>query len=176
VAQARKSAVFLIVFGVVIMVSSCSGAEGEPGSQVSSSASKALPMSPASPVVPQAAPTVITVRPNECPDVSGHDFAESGVLSAGSFTAENIGPQPERQDGHKVWIASQRKGHDDATLRITDPDGQAHFERRKSGVSWAAGVAQFYPGNLSVTKSGIYRLRIRVGRDSMCVRVYYRAA
>jgi hypothetical protein len=45
-------------------------------------------MSSASAVVPQAAPTAITVRPNECPDVSGHDFAEAGVLSAGSFTAE----------------------------------------------------------------------------------------
>jgi hypothetical protein len=99
-------------------------------------------------------------------------LCRSRSLSSGSFTAENIGPQPERQDGHKVWIASQRKGHNDATLRITGPDGQAHLERRKSGVSWAAGVAQFYPGNLSVTKSGIYRLRIRVGRDTMCVRVY----
>jgi hypothetical protein len=91
-------------------------------------------MSSASAVVPQAAPTAITVRPNECPDISGHDFAEAGVLSAGSFTAEDIGPQPERQDGHKVWIASQRKGHDDATLRITGPDGQAHLERRKSHI------------------------------------------
>jgi hypothetical protein len=176
VAQARKSAVFLIMFGVVIMVSGCSRAEVKPGTQVSSSAWESLPMSSASAVVPQAAPTAITVRPNECPDVSRHDFAEAGVLSAGSFTAEDIGPQPERQDGHKVWIASQRKGHDDATLRITGPDGHAHLERRKSHVSWAAGVAQFYPGNLSVTTSGIYRLRIRVGRDTMCVRVHYRAA
>jgi hypothetical protein len=33
--------------------------------------------------------------------------------------------------------------------------GQAHLERRKSGVSRVAGVAQFYPGTLSVTKSGV---------------------
>lgn len=56
-------------------------------------------------------------------------LCRAGVLSAGSFTAEDIGPQPERQDGHKVWIASQRKGHDDATLRITGPDGQARSPR-----------------------------------------------
>jgi hypothetical protein len=118
----------------------------------------------------------ITVRSNECPDVSGRDFAEAGVLSVGSFTAEDTGPQPPGQDGHKVWIASQRKGHDDAILRITHPDGQAHLERRRSGVSWAVGFAQFYPGSLSVNMSGIYRLRITVGRDRMCVRVHYRAA
>jgi hypothetical protein len=98
VAQARKSAIFLIMFGVVIMVSGCSRAEVKPGSQVSSSAWESLPISSASAVVPQAAPTAITVRPNECPDVSGHDFAEAGVLSAGSFTAEDIGP-PAREAG-----------------------------------------------------------------------------
>lgn len=175
-AWAKKSAAFLIMFVVVIMASSCSGAEAEPGGRVPWSASKSLPISPTPPDLPQTAPTAITVRSNECPDVSGHDFAEAGVLSVGSFTAEDIGPQPEGQDSHKVWIASRRKGHDDATLQITDPDGQAHLERRKSGVSWAAGVAQFYPGSLSVNKSGIYRLQIRVGRDTMCVRVHYRAA
>ena len=84
-------------------------------------------MSSASAVVPQAAPTAITVRPNECPDVSGHDSAEAGVLSVGSFTAEDIGPQPHGQDGHKVWIASQRKGHDEAIIRITGPAGQAQL-------------------------------------------------
>jgi hypothetical protein len=134
-ALARKSAVFLIMFGAVIMVSSCAGADVEPGSQVSSSGSDSLPSSPASPVVSQAAPTAITVRPNECPDVSGHDSAEAGVLSVGSFTAEDIGPQPHGQDGHKVWIASQRKGHDEAIIRITGPGGQAQLQRRKSGLS-----------------------------------------
>jgi hypothetical protein len=33
--------------------------------------------------------------------------------------------------------------HDEAILRITNPDGQAHLERRRSGVSWAVGFAQF---------------------------------
>jgi hypothetical protein len=174
-ALARKSAVFLIMFVVVIMVSSCAGADVEPGSRVSSSGSDPLPSSPASPVESQVVPTAITVRRNECPDVSGHDSAEAGVLSVGSFTAEDIGPQPHGQHGHKVWIASQRKGHDDAIVRITSPDGHAHRQRRKSGLSWTVDVAQFYPGSLSVTKSGIYRLQIRVGRDTMCVRVHYRA-
>jgi len=55
-ALARKSAVFLIMFVAVIMVSSCAGADVEPGSQISSSGSDFLPSSPASPVVSQAAP------------------------------------------------------------------------------------------------------------------------
>jgi hypothetical protein len=66
--------------------------------------------------------------------------------------------------------------HDEAILRITNTDGQAHLERRRSGVSWAVGFAQFYPGSLSANVSGNYRLRITVGRDRMCVRVHYRAA
>jgi hypothetical protein len=52
-------------------------------------------------------PTAITVRGNECPDVSGYEHAEAGRSSVGGFTAEDIGPQPQGQDGHKVWIAFQ---------------------------------------------------------------------
>jgi hypothetical protein len=78
-------------------------------------------MSPPSPVVPQPMPTAITVRGNECPDVSGYEHAEAGRLSVGGFTAEDIGPQPQGQDGHKVCIAFQHKGHDDAILRVAPP-------------------------------------------------------
>jgi hypothetical protein len=173
-AWAKKSAAFPIMFVVVIMASSCSGAEAEPGGRVPSSASKSLPISPTPPDLPQTAPTAITVGSNECPDVSGHDFAEAGVLSVGSFTAEDIGPQPEGQDNHKVWIASQRKGHDDATLQITDPVRLTLSG--ESRVCHGRLVSHNYPGSLSVNKSGIYRLQIRVGRDTMCVRVHYRAA
>jgi hypothetical protein len=97
------------------------------------------------------------------------------MLSVGSFTAEDIGPPPPGQDGHKLWIISRRRGHDDAILQLNGPGGQHRLERRKSGASWTAGVEQFYAGSLSVAESGIYRLRITVGRDTMCVRVHYRA-
>jgi len=125
--------------------------------------------------VPPEASRAITVRPNECPEASGYEHAETGVLSVGSFTAEDVGPPPPGQDGHKLWIMSRRNGHDDAILQITNTGGHDRLERRTSGASWMAGVEQFYAGSLSVTKSGIYRLRITGGRDTMCVKVHYRA-
>jgi hypothetical protein len=149
--------------------------EVEPGNQVSSPAAASLPTSQASVVVPLVSSTAITVRPSECPEVSGYEHAEAGMLSVGSFTAEDIGPPPPGHDDRKLWIISRRKGHDDAILQLTGPGGQHRVERRKSGVSWTPGVEQFYAGSLSVAESGIYRLRITVGRDTMCVRVHYRA-
>jgi hypothetical protein len=81
-------------------------------------------------VVPLESSTAITVRSNECPEVSGYEHAEAGVLSVGSFTAEDIEPPLPGQDGHKLWIISRRKGHDDAILQITGPGRQDRLERR----------------------------------------------
>jgi hypothetical protein len=110
--------------------------EVEPGNQVSSPAAASLPTSQASVVVPLVSSTAITVRPSECPEVSGYEHAEAGMLSVGSFTAEDIGPPPPGHDDRKLWIISRRKGHDDAILQLTGPGGQHRVERRKSGVSW----------------------------------------
>ena len=173
---ANRSGAFLIMFVAVVTASSCAGSQVEPGNQVSSPAAASSPSSQTSAVVPLEASRGITIGPNECPEVSGYEHAEAGVLSVGSFTAEDIGPPTPGQDGHKLWIISRRKGHDDAVLQIADPGGQTRHERRKSGASWTAGVEQFYAGSLSVAKSGIYRLGITVGGDTMCVKVHYRAS
>jgi hypothetical protein len=172
---ANRSGALLTMFVAVMTASSCTGSEVETGSQVSSPAAASLPTSQASSVVPLESSTAITVLPRECPEVSGYKQADAGMLSVGSFTAEDIGPPPPGQDGHKLWIISRRRGHDDAILQLNGPGGQHRLERRKSGASWTAGVEQFYAGSLSVAESGIYRLRITVGRDTMCVRVHYRA-
>jgi hypothetical protein len=92
---ANISGAFLSMFLAVITASSCTGSEFEPGNQVSSPDAPSLPTSQASAVVPLESPTAITVLPGECPEVSGDKQAQAGMLSVGSFTAEDIGPPPQ---------------------------------------------------------------------------------
>lgn len=125
------------------------------------------------PTVSAPPPRTLTVRAGECPDATGYDQATSGPMSIGNFTPEQIGPPQEGQDGYKTWVISQRPGHDDAVVKIRDPDGHTTTERRPTGVSWVHGVEQFFPGTLLLPSNGTYRITASVGPDSVCVKVRY---
>jgi hypothetical protein len=120
-----------------------------------------------------------TTTGSQCPDVSGQLVARSGVLSAGPFSAELIGPPPPYANGtkRKLWVASQRPGHDDAILTVTPPPSftqRPTTYRRPAGEAFVPDAAQFYAGEIDITASGTWRLDITVGRDHMCVRVAYK--
>jgi hypothetical protein len=93
---ANRSRAFLSTFVAVITACSCTASEVEPGNQFSSPAAASLPTSQPSAVVPLESSTATTVLPSECPEVSGYKQADAGMLSVGSFTAEDIGPPPPR--------------------------------------------------------------------------------
>ena len=119
-----------------------------------------------------------TTTGSRCPDVSGQLVARSGVLSAGPFSAEAIGPPPWYANGtkRKLWVASRRPGHDDVILTVTPPPSSTRRPttyRRPAGEAFVPDVAQFYAGDIDITGSRTWRLDITVGRDHMCVRVAY---
>jgi hypothetical protein len=116
--------------------------------------------------------TKVSVPPGSCPDVSGRSFAVSGMLKVGPFSFDDLrayAPTTRR----KVWISSQRRGHDGARLVVTDPNGRRVVTHRPFGRGFIRGVPQFYPGTIKVPVTGQYRLRVDIGPDTMCVKVRF---
>ena len=125
------------------------------------------------PTTTSAAPRIASISSTSCPDVSGFDWATPVVLSLGPFTANLLAPQASDLSARKIWISSQRDGHDDALLVVTDPEGRQSRQTHRSGVAQAGGVKQFYPGDIQVILTGLYRIEVAVGPDKMCVMVNY---
>lgn len=95
-------------------------------------------------------------------------MATSGLLRAGPFFDER-----SLSGERKVWVASDREGHDDARLTVTDPKGRTSTQVREGGVAFVETAAQFYPGTVLVSVPGLYRIEIAVGQDHMCATVHY---
>lgn len=155
----------IMLLAVLALAASCATAPAPPATP---------PPAPPAPSPTDSVPPArtLTVRAGECPDATGYDQATSGPVSIGNFTPEAIGPPQPGQDGYKTWVISQRPGHDDAVVKIRDPDGHTTTERRPTGVSWVHGVEQFFPGTLHLQSNGTYRITATVGLD-ICVKVRY---
>ncbi len=172
-AKRPKLLILLLAVLAVALATSCATGTQPPQPPIPSSPTS-------SPAPPIPAPTdsapparTLIVRVGECPDATGYDQATSGPISIGNFTPEAVGPPQPGQDGYKTWVISQRPGHDDAVVKIRDPDAHTTTERRPTGVSWASGVEQFFPGTLRLHSNGTYRITASVGPDSICVKVRY---
>ncbi len=105
--------------------------------------------------------------------VPGYWVASRGMLSAGPFAAETLGSQSGARQ-RKIWVASQRPGSDDAVLVVTGPDGRRTSQRRPTGQSSVPDARQYYPGSVTASTHGPYRIEVAVGTDRLCVIVRYR--
>jgi hypothetical protein len=98
-------------------------------------------------------------------------LASTGIVRAGPFFDEALGVRAGHEQ--KVWVASDRDGHDDAVLEVTDPNGAMVRSVREGGVASVPSAKQFYPGVIELSVSGPYRIEITVGPDRMCLVARY---
>jgi hypothetical protein len=111
-----------------------------------------------------------------CPEVTGQVRARQGVISAGPFSQMNLSQRDPSSGSteHKIWVASQRLGRDEAVL-LLDPPGssQPQTYRREPGQATVPDAAQFFPGLVNIFVPGQWRFRITVGHDVTCFTVNF---
>jgi hypothetical protein len=160
--------VALLVVAAAAATGSCStDGAGPDAPSASTTRAVATPTAAVSTTTP-----VMTVPGDECVNSSGFSYAQRGGLSAGPFTRDLLLVPPQRAEA-KLWVATQRSGHDDAALTIVDPTGKTERQIRKSGDAIVVGTPQFYPGIIRVGPPGAYQIDVRVGPDHLCVIVDY---
>ena len=108
----------------------------------------------------------LQVTEDDCVNASGHLLARRGNLSVGPFLPAALSAEPAAA---KVWVASQRDGHDDAALTILRPDGTTQRQIRRSGEASISDAKQFYPGTIELRGPGAYRIAVHAGPDQLCV-------
>jgi hypothetical protein len=59
-------------------------------------------------------------------------------------------------------------------LVVTGPDGRRTSQRRPTGQSSVPDAQQYYPGSVTASTTGPYRIEVAVGPDRLCVIVRYR--
>lgn len=165
-----------VLTGSVVSVASLSGCTSNSMTTVASSPSPGATSSGPSVEHPSRSPSTATVNPMSCANVSGMVVATTSVLGVGPFTSDTLGPQPDGSLERKIWVSSQRAGHDDAQLAITDPAGVTVRQTRRSGESFVTNAKQFYPGVIRLHDAGPYRIEVTVGPDRMCVIADYRVS
>jgi len=164
-----------VLTGSVVSVASLSGCTSNSMATVPSSPSPGATTSGLSVEHPGRSPSTATVNPMACANVSGMVVATTGVLGVGPFTSDTLGPQPDGSLERKIWVSSQRAGHDDAQLAITDPAGVT-VRQTRSGESFVTNAKQFYPGVIRLHGTGPYRIEVTVGPDRICVIADYRVS
>lgn len=110
----------------------------------------------------------LTVASDECVNTTGYQYAQRGGLSLGPFMSDALSV-PSGFAAAKLWVASQRDGHDAALLSIVGPAGSTEQQSRPPGEASVSNARQFYPGTIQIQEAGAYRIDVRVGKDRVCV-------
>lgn len=162
---------------VVGLLSSCDANERQAGpepSQTPATTAASSSQPPSNTMTLTRKTAGASAEPTPCPNVSGKASATDGVLSVGSFQNYLLGPQRPGSPIRKLWVASQRGGRGEAVIVVTAPTGDRASQTRKRHA-FVRGLEQFYPGVIQAPVAGTYRIDVTVGRDTMCVKVDYRA-
>ncbi len=167
-----------LAVSAIVLLTGCSASASSSVARSTDSTTVVTGSDPSVRATPSPGSTTSAIRAEsvglgQCREVSGSGSAQAGLLSMGPFDADSTGPIPLGQLDRKVWVTSQRQGHDDAVLLVTDPRDRKLTQRRPAGQASASNAAQFYPGVIRAPMTGRYRIDVRVGPDTMCVLVDY---